>query len=360
MSDMTTILVIEDENSLRSNIAETLTYEGFEVIQAENGRAGIGVLERAIPDLILCDVMMPEMDGYQVLKAIRSKTETALIPFIFITALAERENIRSGMDLGADDYLSKPFTREELLSAVNTRLKKQETSRSQAESALDELRISLISNLPHELRTPLNGIIGYGELMRDYSENLTTADIIEYGSVIYESGMRLYRLVQNYLIFAQLELESGSRVSYPEQENVGELVPDCVMKIAQKYRRNSDLVFGETSGHAKIKLKEFLKIVEELTDNAFKFSKAGSKVQVVCRQENSMLLFQVSDQGRGMLPAELKKIGAYMQFNRRLNEQQGSGLGLAIVQRIVKINNGDFSAESLPGSGTTITITIPA
>lgn len=357
---MITILVIEDENSLRSNIAETLTYEGFIVIQAENGRAGIEVLDKVMPDLILCDVMMPEMDGFGVLGAVRSRIETALIPFIFITALADRENIRSGMDLGADDYLSKPFTREELINAVNARLKKQETARNTTESALDELRISLITNIPHELRTPLNGIIGYAELLRDYPENLTADDIVEYGSLIYASGMRLYRLVQNYLVFAQLELESATRTSVPELEIVGELVPDHVMKVALKYHRVSDLEISETAGSAKIDRTEFLKIVEELTDNAFKFSKQGSKVKVACRQKNNMLLLQVSDQGRGMLPADLKKIGAYMQFNRWLNEQQGSGLGLAIVQRIVKINNGDFSIESQPGSGTTVTITIPA
>lgn len=357
---MINILVIEDENSLRSNIAETLTYEGFQVIEAGNGRAGIGVLDKVIPDLILCDVMMPEMDGYQVLEAVRSKAETELIPFIFITALAERENVRSGMDLGADDYLTKPFTREELLRAINARLKKKETSKTQAESALDELRLNLISSLPHELRTPLNGIIGYGELMRDYSENLTTADVIEYGSLIYESGMRLYRLVQNYLVYAQLEIEGANRVNIPELERVGELVPDRAMNVAQKYRRESDLVLIETTGFAKISVNEFLKILEEITDNAFKFSNEGTKVEVVCRQEGNMLLLQVSDKGRGMLPADMKRIGAYMQFNRRLNEQQGSGLGLAIVQRIVKINHGDFSVESQPDSGTTVTITLPA
>ncbi|NJL62652.1 MAG: EAL domain-containing response regulator [Methylacidiphilales bacterium] len=122
---MTKILVIEDEVAVRENLLELLEAENFETIEAENGQIGI---EKAIcetPDLILCDLMMPEIDGFGVLTSIRSEPRTATIPFIFLTAKSAKGDFRQGMDLGADDYITKPFTRAELLSAIISRLSKQ-------------------------------------------------------------------------------------------------------------------------------------------------------------------------------------------------------------------------------------------
>jgi eukaryotic-like serine/threonine-protein kinase len=125
---MTRILVIEDEAALRQNIVETLQYEGFVIIEAENGLVGVQLALQYIPDLIVCDVMMPELDGYDVLRKLQSDAKTAIIPFIFLTALADRQYVRYGMTLGADDYLTKPFTPDELLDTVQTRLAKHVTA----------------------------------------------------------------------------------------------------------------------------------------------------------------------------------------------------------------------------------------
>lgn len=131
------VLVIEDEVEIRANLLELLALEGYDVVGADNGITGlVGALE-CQPDLILCDVMMPELDGYDVLSALRKEPKTALIPFIFLTALADKGDIRKGMDLGSDDYLTKPFTCSEVLNAVETRLKKQTaiTEKNHAEQA---------------------------------------------------------------------------------------------------------------------------------------------------------------------------------------------------------------------------------
>jgi DNA-binding response OmpR family regulator len=119
------ILIIEDEDTIRENIGEMLRADDFIVIEAENGRLGIQMALKENPNLIICDVMMPECDGYDVMGELVNHATTHLIPFIFLTAKTTKEDLRRGMDLGADDYLTKPFTRKELLSAVNTRLAKQ-------------------------------------------------------------------------------------------------------------------------------------------------------------------------------------------------------------------------------------------
>lgn len=129
---MVKILIIEDEVEIRSNLVELLDLEGYEVVSADNGVTGLlGAIEHT-PDLIICDVMMPELDGYDVLQALRQDPKTLTIPFLFLTALADKGDIRRGMTLGADDYLTKPFTRSDVLTAVETRLQRQVASKAQA------------------------------------------------------------------------------------------------------------------------------------------------------------------------------------------------------------------------------------
>jgi DNA-binding NarL/FixJ family response regulator len=132
---MTRILVIEDQPQMRRNIATILEMEGFRVFAAQNGSEGIAVAARERPDVILCDVMMPELDGYGVLQALRKDAITALIPFIFLTAKSDRADLRAGMNLGADDYLTKPVGREELLEAVKARLKRRDARKKSIRGA---------------------------------------------------------------------------------------------------------------------------------------------------------------------------------------------------------------------------------
>ena len=119
---MKKILVIEDEPEMRRNITALLRYKAYEPIADENGRLGVEMARREKPDLILCDVMMPELDGYGVLRALQADAELALIPFIFLTAKGEKDHLRSGMNLGADDYLTKPVANNDLVQAIEARL----------------------------------------------------------------------------------------------------------------------------------------------------------------------------------------------------------------------------------------------
>lgn len=164
---MVKILVIEDEVEIRSNLLELLGLEGHDVVGADNGVTGLlGAIEHA-PDLIMCDVMMPELDGYDVLQALRQDPKTLAIPFIFLTALANKGDIRRGMVLGADDYLTKPFTRSDVLTAVETRLQKQAVSQSrtyhdqvtalqqeiqQFRAGLNSEQTNLLGDVRHHLR----------------------------------------------------------------------------------------------------------------------------------------------------------------------------------------------------------------
>jgi two-component system, sensor histidine kinase and response regulator len=356
---MTKVLIIEDENSLRQEIAEILSFEGYKVLQAEHGAIGLKKAIAELPDLILCDVMMPEMDGYEVLTRLRQNPAIQLTPFILITALAEREHMRTGMDMGADDYIIKPFKSVELLNAVKSRLTKSDTAKSHAETSLDELRTQIIRSLPHELRTPLNGIIGFGQLLQNHPENYSYEEIAEFGTNIYNSGMRLYRLIQNYLLYTQLEMKKGTTAPRLELHDAHKLCKTMAEEVAKRYERQNDLRLQIDEGSAFIGTQEFKKVVEELCDNAFKFSEPGSDVFVLCGTENDTFFLAVSDNGRGMTSENINKIGAYMQFNRQEYEQQGSGLGLVICQRIIELYDGKISFESKVGESTLVKVILP-
>src|SRR2546429_10012531 len=188
---MKKILVIDDEEWLREMVHLALTQKGYEVIEAGNGATGIEVARKELPDLILCDVNMEKMDGYRTLSSMRSEPATASIPFILMTGLADNAGMRHGMELGADDYLPKPFTIEALYAAVEARLKKATALRREAQKKLADLRDNISLMLPHELRTPLNGILGYGEILTAEAATLQPGEIAQMGQVIHQSRNRL-------------------------------------------------------------------------------------------------------------------------------------------------------------------------
>lgn len=357
---MDRILIVEDENDLRQSIADFLEVEGFKCLQAADGSEGIDIARTELPDLIICDIKMPGLNGHEVLRELRRDSRTSSIPFIFLTALVEKGDIRKGMELGADDYLTKPFLTDDLVSAIKTRLHKNQ----ELKERFQDLRKSLVHKLPHELRTPLVSIIGYAQLLMDrYKENTDPA-IIEYSKSIYEAGVRLNKMIQNFIVFTKLKLASGDTnfkvefhaeptlISFPLVKSISE-------NIANRYNRLTDLTVNGIDGVVKISLNEFNIILEELVDNAFKFSSAGNAVAVTISKDEKEFTIKIRDNGRGMTEEQLKKIDAYVQFDREQYEQQGMGLGLTISQKLVEMYGGKFNIDSQIGKFTEITILFP-
>ena len=145
---MNKILVIEDEQSIRDLICELLDLEGYQVVEAENGLVGLDLANSTKPDLIICDIMMPELDGYRVLRQLQQDPATETIPFIFLSAKGTKTNLRQGMELGADDYLSKPFTKAELMGAIATRLQKKQVFQRSSQQRLEQLKNNLTCSFP--------------------------------------------------------------------------------------------------------------------------------------------------------------------------------------------------------------------
>src|ERR1700722_15336197 len=329
---MKRILVIDDEEWLREMIQLALRQKGYDVVEAENGAVGIEVAKKILPDLILCDVNMEKVDGYLTLSSLRGDQTTAAIPFILMTGLADNAGMRHGMELGADDYLPKPFTIDALYAAVDTRLKKAQALREEAEKKLADLRDNISMMLPHELRTPLNGILAYGEILTSDAATLQPAEIAEMGQIIHESGKRLERLIENFLFYSQIELMSpdphrASALRKKQTKFPRQIVEARALHQAEEAGRKGDLIMDLSDKPVGISEEYLTKIVDELTHNALKFSNAGTKIGVTLAPANNSLALTVTDQGRGLHTEQIRKVGAYMQFDRKQHEQQGLGLG---------------------------------
>jgi len=357
---MTKILVIEDESALLEEIMEWLQFEDYEVYGAANGREGLQIALQQLPDLIVSDVMMPDIDGHRVLLALRTHPATALTPFIFLTALADQRDIRRGMNLGADDYVTKPFNRKDLLEAIRSRLDRHALSHQQSTAALDELRGRVLRALPHELRTPLFAILGFGELLAHDPASHTPAEIAEMASSIIRAGKRLLHLTDNYLLYVRLVVERNRQGWSPGRlENPTAIIADTVEERVQEYGRQGDPHLDLANAALAIDAENFQKIAYELVDNALKFSTRGTPVQVTGRCEQDGWVLTVSDRGRGIAAAHLRAIGAFGQFDRTIYEQQGSGMGLVIVKLLTDLHHGKFAIESQVGAGTTVSVQTP-
>ncbi len=355
------ILVVEDAHSLRRDIVEMLGFEGYEVFDAENGKRGVERARETLPDLIICDIMMPVMDGFQVLDALRSDPATATIPFIFLTARADRLDWRIGMQSGADDYLTKPFTAKELIATVNARLQRHAIIVRTSEQKIETLRGNIITAMPHELRTPLNVIMGFSNLLMMDAGVVDTRHIENMCGHINSAANRLYRLVENYITYGYTELLLSDERRRALLRNGLMFHPRASMQVyvqdrVRQYGRESDLVL-EISDAERLAIHEdyFKKVVEELIDNACKFSTAGTPITVRAGMEaDGLYHLRVNDHGRGMTLEQITQVGAYMQFERRVHEQQGSGLGLVISQRLVQLHGGSVTITSTKDDGTTI------
>ncbi|MCB9450813.1 MAG: response regulator [Anaerolineaceae bacterium] len=361
---MNKILIIEDEDAIRTNFGEILEFQGFYPMGAENGAIGVEMAKQYLPDLIVCDITMPVLDGYGVLLQLRSDPVTANIPFIFMTARADRPFVRHGMELGADDYLTKPCSGAELVAAVNARLDRKEMAKKEYSSQMAELRTSLATALPNALHAPLIGVLGHADRLRSDVTEFSPQQIVEMAQQIYKSGHVLQRQVENYLFYAQLEILSTEPERIQALRNeVTENPADVVAKAAQEkaalWNREQDLEIRVNDTPIRIAADQLAKIAEELIDNAFKFSIPGTPVRVTMDAGEDTLALFISDEGQGIANEEIRNIGAYMQFRRKLHEPQGTGLGLIIAKRLVELHNATMTISSIPEQETTICVEFP-
>ena len=358
------ILIIDDDAPLRGLIAEILQQQGWDVLEAPEGGAGMEKARQHLPDLILCDFEMDGLNGFQTLAGLRNDPATASIPFILMTGADAKAGMRRSMNLGADDYLTKPFDPGLLLKVVAARVERAQLSRRQAEEKLATLRTAIIAALPHELKTPLNGILGYAEMLHKDIDSFSRDELRSIAGDMYQSASRLNRLVDRFLYYAELQATAvksppARAAARTDPDEMKVTLEDTLRPLARDVGRAEDLRLQLGEGVPQMDLPRLARLASELVDNACKFSPPGSFICLAAGARGGRFVLEVRDTGRGLTPEQIRNAGALMQFDRLRYEQQGAGLGLAIVRLLAELSGGTMVIASQPGSGTTVAVSLP-
>jgi len=356
---MEKILIIEDDRYIRENVKEVLEMHGYSTYCAENGFEGLRIALDIRPHLIICDVMMPHMNGYQLLKILIEDKSLNQTPFIFMSAKVERSDIREAMQLGADDYITKPFHNQELINVVKIRLNKQKKLNDGIATKVHEIYKGLSVNTTHEFYTPLNSILSLSEILAKNTPNIKTSEIGKMAASINNAGERLHKTLRKILLYIDLlsTKNTNSIISTDVFYFSNQYIEQEAKTVAIRHDRLEDIHFELEDVIVKIDNENFLRIIEELTDNAMKFSPKDTKVFVKSKLIGNKLYISIIDHGRGMTQEEIQHIGPFVQFKRDKFEQQGLGLGLFISKSIIESCNGKLVVEC-DGIGTKATVII--
>ncbi len=361
------ILVIEDENTIREELVDWLTFEGFEALGAANGREGIEMALADVPDLIISDITMPEVDGYGVLLELQKHPRTMSIPFVFLTARADKSFVRHGMELGADDYLTKPFTLVELMSAINARLARHDAITTGIRQEVNDFKAKIMRMVSHELKTPLSSLIFVQQIIERQLGQLGERELTDLLQTMRVGTDRLEHLVQQIIYLTQIE----SGVLNPETiEETGDMVylwqlmPLAVDQARRHAFRNRQGQIALDQRDAEVAVwgrTDLLKhALAELLSNALNFSSEDRPVAVTQWKSEGRVWISVLDQGIGMSRDEMRKAtGTFQQVQRETREQQGLGMGLVVVQQLIELHGGTFEIGSVSGKGTQVTFSLP-
>ncbi|MFB8788489.1 MAG: response regulator [Potamolinea sp.] len=375
------VLIIDDKPEDIQLLSQTLSEHGYVVRGAVRGQMGIRAAQSAPPDLILLDIRMPDINGYEVCQILKADPKTKEIPVIFLSAIDEVWDKVKAFKIGAVDYITKPFQIEEVLARVenqlllrrlnqqlqakNKQLKQEIKERQKAEQAAEaasQAKSQFVTNMSHELRTPLNAILGFTQILNRSS--LVSPEQQEYLEIISRSGEHLLELIDEVLELSKIEagtlfLNETSFDFYYFLDSLEELFQ---LKAEQK---ELYLIFGiscDVPQYIKTDSQKLRGCLINLIGNAIKFTQSGGvslQVSVVpnsaeSNPEQITIHFEVEDTGTGIAAEEIDNIfQAFAQTETGRKVSEGAGLGLAISKRFVQLMGGEITVSSTVGEGTT-------
>ena len=293
------VLVIEDEKNIRYSIQEILLFSGYEVELAENGLVGLQILKAKKFDLILCDVMMPEMDGFELLETLK-KEETFNTPFIFLTAKAQYDDLRTGMNLGADDYIFKPFKSRDLITAIESRISKKDKLVGALIHKSQELEKTIELMVGHEFNTPMNGILSFSKMIRENAQKWDDKELVDFCDYLDKSSQRLHQTFNKVKLLLELQ-QVGTQVqpSTEKSFNTENIITRVSNDIAVRSNRKADIVLQKIDPLITAVDEElFTILLSEIIENAFKFSDAGDSVTVQAEKQADVYVMKITDTGK--------------------------------------------------------------
>lgn len=374
------LLIIDDTLESLQLLANTLSEQGYKVRGAAKAQMAIKTARLSPPDLILLDIKMPEMDGYEVCERLKSAQETCDIPIIFISALDEVMDKVRAFSVGGVDYITKPFQIEEVLARIehqltikrlskeikekNEQLQQEIQERRNAEAqaeAANQAKSEFLANISHELRTPLNAILGFAQVMN--REPQVSNEQREYLEIINRNGEHLLELINDILDLSKIEagLTSINKRSFDLYRLLDNLEELFQIQAEQKDLEIIFIVETNVPQYIKTDDQKLRSCLINLISNAVKFTSYGRIIITVKKIVNSItyLQFSVSDTGPGITSEEMDTLfNAFVQTSAGIKAAEGTGLGLAISQKFAQLLGGEITVESAFGEGATFHLSI--
>lgn len=356
---METILIVDDNPANIGLLFDCLSHAGYKTLVAQDGKSAVSMASRLGPDLILLDVIMPEMDGFDTCTALKQDIATAEIPVFFMTALNDTESKVRGFECGAVDFISKPFQQEEVLARIQAHLTIQKQKKSLLLS--NHIKEKVISVVAHDLRSPFTAIFAYLQMLSQNYDRYDDNRRKDYIEKLRGANQNLFSLVESLLSW--ITTGEGRMEYAPEKvllRDVAVSAVEVTQALADKKRIDLTMEIPE-------KLSAFTDenmlaaVVRNLLTNAFKFTPPEGRVRLTAEQEKSRVVLEVSDTGVGMTvhQVELVNRGNKIHSTQGTDAEVGTGMGLVVCQEFIRLMGGSLTIKSEPDRGSTFRVSLP-
>jgi two-component system sensor histidine kinase/response regulator len=360
---METILLIDDEELICESISELLSINGYNVITANNGKNGILKALFHNPDLILIDVMMPIMDGHETVGILRKNPSFNFTPIIFMSAKVKLEDQRHGINLGAEDYFTKPISAKNLLDGVRSKLDKFKKIKEANKHSSGLSAHNVYFKAMHEVNTALSGILGSASILEDFLPDLEDSKKLELISHIKESAMRIKRMYENN---NWLEKITRNKIpldaKYKQEISINQTLEYVINELKPSLEKNNITIEANMESKKVFIVEDILKkIFYELLSNSIKFSKPNTEIKITGSLESNSYVITIEDESTGF--AQLPAVNQlfFKQYKREVYEQQGLGIGLFIALHLLNILKIKYKTEQITSgnSGTISKLILP-
>ncbi len=389
LPETASILIVDDNPRNLQLMSTVLKERGYKLFVTNSGENALVFLEQTVPDLILLDIMMPGMSGFEVCRRIKSNERLKAVPVIFLTAKNEVEDVVEGFEAGAVDYVTKPFNTREVFVRISTHLQLQQARRTLVTQnrELEKLNTSLqdskaiieedkkrleqlnteknrfFSIIAHDLRSPISGLLGLSEIIRTQAGNISQEELKEFAGLLYDASSEVYNLLENLLDWSRLQMNV---LSYsPEKLQLKPVLIDAVKVIRQEWEKKNLQLSIDCSNELEMvaDLNMIKTVIRNLASNAVKFTPSGGKISIVAEASSKEnIVISVTDNGIGISEEMQQDIFSLtLKASRQgTNGEKSTGLGLLICKDFIERHGGILSVESKEDRGSTFTITLPS
>jgi two-component system, sensor histidine kinase and response regulator len=360
-----TVLIVDDVPKNIQVVANVLGQQGYKLLFSQSGAKAIQIVQTKSVDLILLDIMMPEMDGYEVCHQIKQIPGKSGIPVLFLTAKNDIDSITKGFKAGGIDFITKPFNNDELKARVENHLKMRQAfkiiqQQNEELTALNETKDKFFSIIAHDLRNPFNAIFMMTEVLNRKVAEMDKLELGRMVELLFMSSKEIRELLDNLLTWSKLQ---RNKLEYlPENLNIKEVVLGNIAlydSIAKS--KNIELVYQCHEGIEVFSDKNMLNtILRNLLTNAIKFTHDGGDVSVSVQEKEKEILFLVKDNGVGMSSHEAEKILSHDRIIPKLgtSDERGTGIGLTLCMEFIEKLNGRLWVETELNKGSSFFFTI--